>query len=221
MLAQTITKHEFSTARTGHLNGNYERAAPQPRSIGRETSDASLIRSIGEGDKHAFQALFDRYNTVVFRFALRLVRDESTAEDVVSEVFFDAWRQARKFEGRSRVSTWLLAIARNKALTMLRRCSEAQLDESAATAVEDPTDDAAIAIEKKERSTILQNCLTQLSAKHREIIDLVYYHGQSIDEVAAIIRIPPNTVKTRMHYARLQMAKYVAAAGLDRASLRL
>jgi len=221
MRTQAITKHEFSSPCAFWSVGNKGRAAPHSSADRREPSDEALIKSIGEGDKHAIEVLFARHNVRIFRFALRLFRDESTAEDLVSEVFFDAWRQAGKFEGRAKVSTWLLSICRNKALAILRRCSEAQLDEKSATTIEDPADDQAVSMEKNERSAILRKCLTQLSAAHREIIDLVYYHEKSIDEVAEIISIPRNTVKTRMHYARLQMAKFVADAGLDRASLRL
>src|SRR5258705_7134837 len=72
--------------------------------------DATLIRSIAAGDKHAMQILFARHNVRVFRFLVRFVADESAAEDLVSEVFLDVWRQAGKFQARSQVSTWLLAL---------------------------------------------------------------------------------------------------------------
>src|SRR5438046_4463079 len=94
----------------------------------RQTSDlpdAALIRSIAAGDKHAMQILFARHNVRVFRFLLRFVGDTSAAEDLVSDVFLDVWRQASRFQARSQVSTWLLAIARNKALSALRRRSTA------------------------------------------------------------------------------------------------
>ncbi|TMJ38772.1 MAG: sigma-70 family RNA polymerase sigma factor, partial [Alphaproteobacteria bacterium] len=92
----------------------------------RQTSDlpdAALIRSIAAGDKHAMQILFARHNVQVFQFLLRFVGDKSAAEDLVSDVFLDVWRQASRFQARSQVSTWLLAIARNKALSALRRRS--------------------------------------------------------------------------------------------------
>jgi len=85
------------------------------------TTDEALIGRIANGDRLAMQVLFARYHVRVFRFVVRLVRDEPTAEDVISEVFLDVWRQAGRFEGRSAVSTWLLAIARFKAISALRR----------------------------------------------------------------------------------------------------
>ena len=80
-------------------------------------SDEVLIGRIASGDRLAMQVLFARHHVKVYRFVLRLVREESTAEDLISEVFLDVWRQADRFEGRSQVSTWLLAIARFKALS--------------------------------------------------------------------------------------------------------
>src|SRR5690349_10484646 len=100
------------------------------------TSDEVLIQRIAQGDRLAMQVLFARHHVRVFRFVLRLVRNEATAEDLISEVFLNVWRQAGKFEGRSAVSTWLLAIARFKALSELRRKPEHELDEETAETVE-------------------------------------------------------------------------------------
>ena len=147
---------------------------------------------------------------------LRLVRDEATAEDLISEVFLDVWRQAGRFEGRSAVSTWLLAIARFKALSALRRRPDEELDEETAEAIEDPSDDPEVSLEKKDKSVLIRKCLTGLSAEHREIIDLVYYHEKSVEEVAQIVGIPENTVKTRMFYARKKLAELLKAAGIER-----
>jgi RNA polymerase sigma-70 factor (ECF subfamily) len=114
------------------------------------------------------------------------------------------------------VSTWMLAIARFKALSALRRRPDEELDEEAAGAIEDPSDDPGTVLEKKDKSVMLRKCLTGLSAEHREIIDLVYYHEKSVEEVAEIVGIPENTVKTRMFYARKRLAELLKAAGIDR-----
>ncbi len=180
------------------------------------TSDEALIGRIATGDKVAMQVLFARHHVRVYRFVLRLVRDQTKAEDLISEVFLDVWRQAGKFEARSAVSTWLLAIARYKALSALRRRPDEELDEEAAAAVEDTADTPEVALEKKDKGEILRKCLTALSPEHREIIDLVYYHEKSVEEVAEIVGIPENTVKTRMFYARKRLAELLKAAGVDR-----
>ena len=180
------------------------------------TSDEVLIGRIANGDRLAMQVLFARHHVRVFRFVVRLVRNETTAEDLISEVFLDVWRQAGRFEGRSAVTTWLLSIARFKALSALRRRPDEELDEETAGAIEDPSDDPEVALEKKDKSAIIRKCLTGLSAEHREIIDLVYYHGKSVEEVAEIVGIPENTVKTRMFYARKKLAELLKAAGIER-----
>jgi RNA polymerase sigma-70 factor (ECF subfamily) len=180
------------------------------------TSDELLIKRIAGGDRLAMQVLYARHHVRVYRFALRLVRNESTAEDLISEVFLDVWRQAARFEGRSAVTTWLLAITRFKALSALRRRPEEELDEETVGAIEDPSDDPGRALEKKDKSLALRKCLTALSPEHREIIDLVYYHEKSVEEVAQIVGIPENTVKTRMFYARKKLAEQLKAAGIER-----
>ena len=182
-----------------------------------DTPDVALIRSIAAGDKHAMQILFARHNVRIFRFLLRIVGDKSAAEDLVSEVFLDVWGQAGSFQGRSQVTTWLLAIARNKALSALQRRSNEELDEDAAAAIEDPQDNPEVTLQNRQKTEVLLNCLRQLSPAHREIIDLVYYHETSIDEAAEIVGVPPNTVKTRMFCARKRIAELMAAQGIDRA----
>jgi RNA polymerase sigma-70 factor, ECF subfamily len=182
-----------------------------------DTSDVALLRSIAAGDKHSMQILFAHHNVRVFRFLLRFVGDRSAAEDLVSEVFLDVWRQAGRFQGRSQVTTWLLAIARYKALSALQRRSTEELDEDMAAAIEDPQDNPEVTIQNRQTSEILLDCLKKLCRAHREVIDLVYYHEKSIDEVAEITGIPPNTVKTRMFYARKRIAELMAAQGIDRA----
>jgi RNA polymerase sigma-70 factor (ECF subfamily) len=178
------------------------------------TPDEVLIGRIANGDRLAMQVLFARYHVRMFRFVVRLVRDETTAEDVISEVFLDVWRQAGRFEGRSTVATWLLAIARFKAISALRRRRDEELD--AAGAMEEPTDDPGMALEKKDKSAMIRKCLLGLSVEHREIIDLVYYHEKSVKEVAEIVRIPENTVKTRMFYARRRLAELLKSEGIER-----
>src|SRR5467141_957241 len=137
------------------------------------TSDEVLIGRIANGDRLAMQVLYARHHVRVFRFVVRLVRDEGTAEDLISEVFLDVWRQANRFEGRSAVSTWVMAIARFKALSAMRRRPDQELNEETAEAIEDTADDPEVVVQKKDKSESIRKCLTALSPEHREIIDLV------------------------------------------------
>jgi RNA polymerase sigma-70 factor, ECF subfamily len=180
------------------------------------TSDEVLIARIAGGDRLAMQVLFARHHVRVYRFVLRLVRNEATAEDLISEVFLDIWRQAGKFEGRSAVSTWMLGIARFKALSALRKRPERELDDETAERIEDQADDPETALAKKDKGAVLRQCLSALSAEHREIVDLVYYHEKSVEEVAGIVGIPEATVKTRMFYARKKLSELLKERGIDR-----
>jgi RNA polymerase sigma-70 factor, ECF subfamily len=109
-----------------------------------------------------------------------------------------------------------LAITRFKALSALRRRKDAELDEEAANAIEDGSDNPEMAVQKKDTGEALRKCLAGLTAEHREIVDLVYYHEKSVEELAEIVGIPENTVKTRLFYARKKLAELLEAAGVDR-----
>lgn len=178
--------------------------------------DEELIRRIADGDRSAMQVLYARHHVKVYRFALRILGDPTKAEDVISDVFLDVWRQSGRFEARSSVSTWLLAIARFKALSAARKRSELELDEATAHSIPDPGENPEQALGRKVAAEALRKCQALLSAEHREVIDLVYYHEKSIEEVARIVGIPENTVKTRVFYARKRLRELAGQAGVDK-----
>ncbi len=195
-----------SLSHTGIAPAAHTRAeAPQ------NSPDFALVQRIAAGDQFAMRTLYARHHVALYRFVLRIVHEEMLAEDVLSETFFDVWRQAARFEGRASVKTWLLAIARHKALSACRRRPLVSLEEAVAAAIPDPGDNPEIAIEKKRDCAALRSCLSRLAPDHCEVIDLVYYHEQSIAEAAAILGIPQSTVKTRMFYARRKLAQLLPA----------
>ena len=193
-------------ARQGSANVVPAHAAGEP------SSDEMLIARIAGGDRLAMQTLFARHRTAVYRWLLRMVGNEATAEDLLSDVFLDVWRQADRFQARSSVSTWLMAIARFKALSARRVRKDAELDETIEATVADPSDNPEIMLQKKNRDALVREALNSLTPDHKEIIDLVYYHEKSVDECAQILGVPSGTVKTRMFYARKKMAEMVKAA---------
>src|SRR5258706_3594979 len=149
---------------------------------GETSSDKILVERIAAGNKLAMQALFARHRTYVYRWFLRFVSNETLAEDLLSEVFLDVWRQAARFECRSSVSTWLLSIARHKALSARRRRIEgAELGEKIEATIAGPANDPELALQEKDRGELVRRALMRLSTEHREVIDLVYYHEKSVD----------------------------------------
>jgi RNA polymerase sigma-70 factor (ECF subfamily) len=181
----------------------------------RATSDEMLLENIAGGDRTAMHTLYSRHNLRVYRFVLRMLRDTTSAEDLVSQVFLDVWRTAGQFEGRSQVSTWLLSIARFKALTALRQRKHEDIDQDDVMEIADQADTPEASLDRSRTSAILRACVAKLSPAHREIVNLVYYHEKSVEEVAALIGIPASTVKTRMFYARKQLADLLKNAGVD------
>jgi len=193
------------------------RSHPKPvRRSGRNTSveDAVLVRRVAAADKTAMQTLFSRHHVAVYRFVLQRLRDKGLAEDVTSEVFLEVWRHAGKFEGRSTVVTWILAIARRKILAARINPRGVQSDSDKA-ADYDRADDPDAPLQAQDRSTVVRRGIRRLSADHREMIDLVYCQEQSMESVATILGIPPNTARTRMFSARQRLADELKKSGVD------
>jgi RNA polymerase sigma-70 factor, ECF subfamily len=178
------------------------------------TSDEVLLESIANNGKAAMHVFYARHNAQIYKFILRIVRDTTVAEDIVSQVFLDVWRNASQFEGRSRVSTWLHAIARFKALTTLNRRRHEDIEQNDVREIAEEADTPEMSLNRNQTNAILLNCVAQLSPVHREIIDLFYYHEKSVEEVGEMIGIPQSTVKTRMFYARKQLVDLVTDAGI-------
>jgi RNA polymerase sigma-70 factor (ECF subfamily) len=212
----TLSKNGFSNV-AGLPGSATARTFPRALALafGPNLSDEALIEAIAQGERRAMELLYQRHNLRVYRFLLRMTGDTTLAEDLVSEVFLEVWRHADGFGARSQVSTWLLAIARNKMLSAFRRHTDEPLDEHGVAAIEDPADDPEISMQKKDRGAVIQQCLSQLSAAHREVVDLVYYHEKTLEEVAQIVGAPLSTIKTRMFYARQRLEKLLNAAGFD------
>jgi RNA polymerase sigma-70 factor, ECF subfamily len=181
-----------------------------------DTDDRRLIARIAGRDQAAFRVLVQRHQLYVYRFLLRIVRNEAVAEELANEVFMEVWRNARRFEGNSAPKTWVLSIAHHRAISALRKRREEPWNEELAHAIAEDADNPEVAAQKRDKSAVIRRCMNALSAEHREIVDLVYYHELSIAEAAAVVGIPENTVKTRMFYARKRLSELLASAGVDR-----
>ncbi|WP_088343427.1 MULTISPECIES: sigma-70 family RNA polymerase sigma factor [Rhodomicrobium] len=178
--------------------------------------DQDLIRRIAARDQTAMTTLYARHHVRLYRYLVRLTRNEAVAEELMNETFLETWRKAGSYEGRSAVSTWLFSIGHNRAISSMRKRGESQLDEDAAAEIADQDDNAEIALQKRGKADVMRRCMDRLTVDHKAVIDLVYYHDKSVAEVAALLAIPENTVKTRMFYARKKLAELMREAGLDR-----
>jgi RNA polymerase sigma-70 factor (ECF subfamily) len=182
-------------------------------------SDEALLMRIVDRDQAALRMLAERHQARVYRFAMRFVRDASFAEDVVSETFFAVWRNAAKFRNQSAVGTWILSIARYRALTIRDQATAVgePLDEEAAARIADPSQRTDASVDQADLVTCVRDCLGQLPAEQAMLIDMVYLRGRPIREAALVAGIPLNTVKSRMFLARKKLAGLLAAAGFETA----
>lgn len=181
-----------------------------------DEEDREQIAQIAEGDQAAMAGLYSRHSKRVFLFVKRFISDASLCEDVTNDVFIEVWQKASTYEGRSKVSSWLLGMARFKALTEVRKRKNQSVSSDFMDTIEDDADDPEVTAQKLDKGAMLKNCIASLSDDHRVIIDLIYFHEKSIKEVSEVLDIPENTVKTRSFHARKQLSGAMAAVGLDR-----
>ncbi|RWI24469.1 MAG: sigma-70 family RNA polymerase sigma factor [Mesorhizobium sp.] len=179
-------------------------------------TDRALVDRVAKGDRAAVRLLFMRHHARIYRFVARQTGSDMMADDITNEVFLELWRQAPSFEGRSEVSTWLLGIARFKALSLLRKKKEDWIDDDAAAQVPDGADTPEVVTMKEDKAAALRRFVDALPEEHRTVVDLAYYHGQSVTEIGEVLNIPVATVKTRMFYARKKLGEALKAAGYDR-----
>jgi RNA polymerase sigma-70 factor (ECF subfamily) len=170
--------------------------------IDREAEDRRLsafLKLIAKGNEAAFTHLYQATSKSIFFYLFRFLQDRDAAEDVMVEVFTAVWKGAARFEGRSKVTTWLFGIARNQALQALRK----QRHHDALEDHEDLADSEAPALDESlaDRESV-QRALQQISPKRREVLDLVFFHNMAYGEIAELLGIPVNTVKTRVYYAK-------------------
>ena len=177
-----------------------------------DAEDRALLARAGAGDTRAFDALYTRHERRVYRYLLTLIADPHAAEDVLVEVMTIVWRDAAKFAGNSRATTWILGIARHKALDVRRANSRkggrnAALEDVDEPVSEDagPQDLAHRALEAAE----VKRALGELSDEHREVLQLAFFEDLGYEEIASLLGIPENTVKTRVYYAKRQLKAHL------------
>jgi RNA polymerase sigma-70 factor (ECF subfamily) len=180
-------------------------------------TEAALMRRTACGDREAFAALYRKLERPLFGYLMKLVREREMAEDVLSETMLEVWRQAGRFEGRSSVNTWVFAIAHHRAVSRFRKRRESALEDVYAATIADDAPMPDQWAQSLGMSRLLAGLMERLSLEHREIIHFAYYQEFSVQEIADVLGLPPNTVKTRMFYARQRLKTLLAQSGVERA----
>jgi RNA polymerase sigma-70 factor (ECF subfamily) len=179
-----------------------------------DDEEMGLVVAVRARDLRAFEQLYRRYQPRLARFVGTLVRSPALVEEVVNDTLMVLWQKAGDFTGASRLSTWLFAIAYRKAVRARNR--HAAPSESDAVLAELPGDAAADAALSQDRTRqALQRAMAGLSADHRAVVDLTYFHEIGYREIAEILGCPVDTVKTRMFHARRHLRRAMAGELAD------
>lgn len=176
--------------------------------------EARLIGRIVERDRRAFEELYRLYHPRLTRFVITMIRRPELAEEVLNDTMLVVWNRPGAYDGSSKVSTWVFAIAYRKALNAIRGHDEPQEDKHADTR---ESLDAGPEQQLGERQVreVLSKAMIELSADHRAVVDLTYFHEIGYREIAQIMSCPVDTVKTRMFHARRHLKRVLAGQAAD------
>jgi RNA polymerase sigma factor (sigma-70 family) len=181
---------------------------PTSEALGQKsaTDEQALVARIARGDRAAFEALYHAYFPRLRRFLERMTRRPPLVEELLNDTMLVVWRKAESYDGVSKVSTWVFAIAFRKALKALKGVDDAvaydpEGGEDAVPADGGPERE----LQQRQLQAILGHAMGGLSAEHRAVIELTYYHGYGCQEIAEIVGCPVGTVKTRMFHARRRL----------------
>ncbi|MBI1789210.1 MAG: sigma-70 family RNA polymerase sigma factor [Acidobacteria bacterium] len=167
--------------------------------------EAQWIRRMAEGDREAFERLFHAYQRRVFAYIWRLLNDTPLAEELTNDVLVEVWKGAKRFRGQGKPSSWIFGIAHHKVLDQMRRRRPRTAGIEEMFRMADPAEGPEAQALRQDERAALQAALARLSPEHREVLELTFYQGCSVEEIARITDCPPNTVKTRMFYARKKL----------------
>jgi RNA polymerase sigma-70 factor (ECF subfamily) len=179
------------------------------------SQDLELLKKISTGDEEAFGQLYRLTHQKVYVYLYRLVHGKQTAEDILIETYTEVWRCAKNFKGNSRATTWIMGIARNLAMNELGKFRKHDNIDNFPNlsngVIPDP--------EPMDRQRRLKEAMTKIPVKHREILDLVFFHEMTYQEVSQMLDIPVNTVKTRVFYAKETLKNSLSSMGVKKDDL--
>jgi RNA polymerase sigma-70 factor (ECF subfamily) len=184
--------------------------------------DHVLIAAIAQGDSSALETLYDRYSSVVYRMALRMLKNRELAEEVVQEVFWRVWRRSASFDiERGRVAQWLFGIAHNLCIDELRRMRARptqvyeDVDHPVIQQLADDQIDVPEAAWAFEQRRVIRDALDHLPDTQREAVELAYFGGLSHQEIATKLNRPLGTIKTRVRLGLQKLGALLTARGLQ------
>jgi RNA polymerase sigma-70 factor (ECF subfamily) len=183
-----------------------------------EERATTLLQQIAAGRQAALKDFYSLFESRVYHYAFSRLNDPFDAADTLNEVMMEVWKHANRFEGRSKVSTWLLGITHHKVYDRLRKRTHSQkhddIDDHAMYLADDTTPMERVLIGSQD-ADLVQRCLQHLSASHREILHLAFYEDLPYQEIASIAQCPEGTVKTRVFHAKIALKNCIAKTQAD------
>ena len=178
-----------------------------------ERDDQQLLDAIAAGDMQAVTHFYQRHHLRVYRYVLSKLNDSFAAADILNDVMLEVWKSASRFEGRAKVTTWLLGIAHHKVLDHWRKQGNREFVELDDAMKDDsPNADMEYVLAAARDKKLLRECMAKLSAEHREVLHLVFFEELNYSEIADIVQVPEGTVKSRVFHAKNLMKKQLAGA---------
>jgi RNA polymerase sigma-70 factor (ECF subfamily) len=176
--------------------------------------DVRLLERIAEGDTRAFEALYRAYHPRLSRFIGAMLRRPHLVEEVLNDAMLVVWRRPLGYNGKSKVSTWILAIAYRRALKALSKIDD-PVEDPGADSRPSPEAGPEQQLARREIRAALRVAMGELSPQHRAVVDLTYFHEAGYREIAEIMDCPVDTVKTRMFHARRHLKVKLAGQLVD------
>lgn len=206
-----------------HTSNHIRPTTTAPLSSRTDTPDDHvLIAAIAEGDSNALEVLYDRYSSVIYRMALRMLKNRELAEEVVQEVFWRVWRRSTSFDvERGRVAQWLFGIAHNLCIDELRRIRARptqiyeDVDHPVIQQLADEQTDVPEAAWAFEQQRVIRDALGHLPEAQRQAVELAYFGGLSHQEIATKLNRPLGTIKTRVRLGLQKLGTLLMARGLQ------
>lgn len=179
-----------------------------------QNDEARLIRRVAAGDRRAFEALYRLYHPRLTRFLFGMLRKPELVEEVLNDTLIAVWRRPDSYNGSSKLSTWIFAIAFRMALKARSRLDEPVEDKEADSR---PSEEAGPEqqLGRRQAQDVLREALGSLSPDHRTVVDLTYFHEFGYREIAEIMDCPVDTVKTRMFHARRNLRNLLSGSLAD------
>lgn len=182
--------------------------------VDQEQQSIELLQQISKGHQPALEAFYQLYEPRVYRYALSRLNEPFEAADTLNEVMMEVWKYAERFEGRSKVSTWVLGITHHKVYDRLRKRKKAKLEDDIDDFSNKLADDNQTNMEQVlagvDDADMVRHCMDKLSDSHREVIHLAFFEDMHYQDIASIAKCPEGTVKTRVYHAKQALKNCIA-----------